>query len=207
VQLHAAHGYLLSSFLSPQTNKRKDQWGGSLENRFRIIGEILKQARRVIGRFPVLIKISAYDFDQPGMRTEDSKKIAMMLEQFGCDGIEVSCGGVQVPGSSTRTAKIPPELNFDEQDWIYNYNVPAAIAIKSVVNIPVIAVGGLRRLDTIEHILGQEKVDFISMCRPFIIEPDIVSKFQASTQKESKCINCGKCLAGVFRRPLKCYHI
>lgn len=92
VQLHLAHGYLLSSFLSPHMNKRKDKWGGNTENRFKIVKEILLRARKLVGNYPIIAKINAYEKSSDGMNIHEAITISQYLEKFGCDAIEVSCG-------------------------------------------------------------------------------------------------------------------
>lgn len=231
VQLHAAHGYLLSEFLSPHVNKRKDQWGGTTENRCRIIIEILERARKQVGDYPILIKISAYDFDKGGMKIDESVKVAQMLENAGCCAIEVSCGGINDSFPSVRSNGFPVKaalafvspfkkmpapvkflasiiMRFTMKSYtpLFNYNVDAAVQIKKNVGIPVIVVGGIHRLTDIQDIIDNKGIDYISMCRPFIIEPTIVKKFQEDKQSESRCINCSYCLMGVMSSPLRCYY-
>ncbi|MGZ6293037.1 MAG: NADH:flavin oxidoreductase [Syntrophales bacterium] len=231
VQLHAAHGYLLSEFLSPHVNKRTDRWGGTTEKRCRIIIDILERAREQVGDYPILIKISAYDLDKGGMRIDESIKIARLLENEGCSAIEVSCGGVndtfpavrsnrfpikaaltfvppfkKMPSSVKFLASIMMNFTMKSHTPLFNYNVDAAVQIKQNVGIPVIVVGGIHRLTDIEDIICNKGIDYVSMCRPFIIEPTIVKKFQADKQSESKCINCSYCLMGVVSAPLRCYY-
>jgi 2,4-dienoyl-CoA reductase-like NADH-dependent reductase (Old Yellow Enzyme family) len=231
VQLHAAHGYLLSEFLSPHVNKRLDKWGGTTENRCRIIIEILERSRKQVGDYPILIKISAYDFDKDGMKIDESIKIAQMLESAGCSAIEVSCGGITDSIPAIRSNKFPIKaalafvspfkkmptpvkyfasiiMSFTMKSYtpLFNYNVDAAVQIKKNVGIPVIVVGGIHRLTDIEDIICNKGIDYISMCRPFIIEPTIVKKFQENKQSESRCINCSYCLMGVSSAPLRCYY-
>jgi len=230
VQLHAAHGYLLAEFLSPYLNGRKDKWGGSTENRFRIINEIFNRARNKVGDYPIIAKISAYDSLKNGMRIEESVKIAKLLEKCGCDAIEVSCGNDDF-FLAVRPDKVPVDaiINFlpkfknasnikkkifsfmikakiklDKN--IENYNVPAAQIIKESVKIPVIVVGGIKKYSAAKDIIENQKADFVSMCRPFIIEPNIVGKWESGKQEESRCINCDYCLMAVPEMPLKCYY-
>ncbi len=106
VQIQASHGYLLSEFLSPRLNRRTDDWGGNTENRFRIIREIISESRKRVGDFPLLVKISAYDTDEGGMRIEESIKIAKLLEEAGCDALEISCGNLN--GFDTIRSEKPP---------------------------------------------------------------------------------------------------
>ena len=230
VQLHAAHGYLLSEFLSPAVNKRTDKWGGSIENRFRIVAEIMAQAREKVGDYPVLVKFSAYDGDKRGMRIEESIKIAELFQKAGVDALEVSCGGITDGFHSMRTTAVPTEAFFNllprnkslpapakmifktalpffikTHAPLHNYNVEAATVIKKHVDIPVIVVGGIRKLADIEDIIKKNGIDYVSMCRPFIIEPNLVNKFKSGEQLESRCIDCGYCLLGVAAQPLRCY--
>jgi len=231
VQLHACHGYLLHQFLSPSLNRRNDRWGGSTGNRFRILSEIIRKARERVGDYPVLAKISAYDGDKNGMRLDEGVKIAELLQKAGYDAIEVSCGGNADSFNAVRVTKPPIAASLILIPWwrkratlqktlfriiapflikrrtpLYNYNVEAAARIKKNVDLPVIAVGGIRRLTDIENIINGNQVDYVSMCRPFIIEPNIVSKFKSGIQNESRCINCGYCLSGVSGAKLRCYY-
>ena len=189
VQLHAAHGYLLSEFLSPHVNKRSDKWGGTTEKRCKIIIEILERARKEVGDYPILIKISAYDFDKGGMRIDESVKVSQMLESAGCSAIEVSCGGVNDTFPSIRSDKFPIEaalafvppfksmprpvkffasimMRFTMKSHapLFNYNVDAALQIKKNVGIPVIVVGGIHGLTDIEDIICNKGIDYVSMC-------------------------------------------
>lgn len=231
VQLHAAHGYLLSGFLSPATNRRTDKWGGSTENRFRIIREIYAKTRKRVGRFPIIVKMNAYDHQPDGMRTMEAATIARMLEEEGCDAIEVSCGMAADGFSTIRVTEIPSPaiLKFSYKykdnpylvkkalplfapmivnrfEPIFNYNVCAAQTIKQNVQIPVIVVGGIRTRADIEHIIGEQMADFVAMSRPFIIEPDIVDRFRNEHQAESECINCGYCLIAVENEVTRCFY-
>jgi len=230
VQLHAAHGYLLSEFLSPFLNKRKDHWGGSVENRFRIVREILRRSREKVGRYPIWVKVSAFDENRNRKELEEMIKGCQLLQGDGCDAIEVSCGYGLKGLDTVRVPKIPVDamlallpdfknyssfkrsffkivapLLIKRYKPIYNYNVKSAERIKKNVNIPVIVVGGIRKLEDIKNIIENSEIDFVSMCRPFIIEPNIVNKFQDNKSVESKCIDCGYCLFGVVSNKLKCY--
>jgi 2,4-dienoyl-CoA reductase-like NADH-dependent reductase (Old Yellow Enzyme family) len=229
VELHAAHGYLLSEFISPVLNRRKDRWGGSTENRMRIVTEILSRARREVGQFPILIKISAHDEFKRGLTEAEAVTIAQVLQAASCDAIEVSCGYGDFM-HTVRVTKVPVDAvlglmppyrdmpSYQKRLFrliapflakvhmpIFNYNVGAAKLIKRNVDIPVIVVGGIRSLQDITAVISEEGIDFVSLCRPFIIEPDIVNRFQQG-QESSRCINCGYCLIGVTANPLWCYY-
>jgi 2,4-dienoyl-CoA reductase-like NADH-dependent reductase (Old Yellow Enzyme family) len=231
VQLHVAHGYLLSQFLSPAMNRRRDRWGGSLENRYRIVGEILSRAGRYAPGYPVLVKLNGHDGRKNGMRVAEAVKIAGMLERDGCTAIEVSCGVMEDGLYSVRGEHAPMDALFAYNPMFRKlprllkalirplgdvisppvkpmaaFNVEAAQAVKRAVSIPVIVVGGITSLRQITDIVENGKADFASMSRPFIIEPGIVNRFREGVQAESRCIACNFCAIAVEARPLQCYY-
>ncbi|WP_320052759.1 NADH:flavin oxidoreductase [uncultured Acetobacteroides sp.] len=230
VQIHMAHGYLLSEFVSPRMNRRTDEWGGSTENRFRIVKTIYEKARKEVGNYPIIVKMNGYETLKNGMTIEEAVKIAKLLEQAGCDGIEVSNGTVKA-GLATMRGSVPWEMmvaqnkrlnkmpkfikrligiaatkTFPQPQPKSLYNLDAASSIKQAVNIPVIVVGGITNLADIEDIINTEKCDAVSMSRPFIMESDLVNKFKAGKQTQSKCIQCNFCIIGSENGPLRCYY-
>jgi 2,4-dienoyl-CoA reductase-like NADH-dependent reductase (Old Yellow Enzyme family) len=230
VQIHMAHGYLLSEFVSPRMNRRTDKWGGSTVNRFRIVKEIFEQSRNVVGDYPMIVKMNGFETLKNGLTIEESVEIARLLEQVGCDGIEVSNGTVKA-GLATMRGQVPWELMVAQNNKLNKmpqfvkgfigtlaektfpqpqpkslYNLDAAIAIREVVNIPVIVVGGITSLDEIENIVNNNECDIVSMSRPFIVEPDLVNKFQTGKQTHAKCIQCNFCIIGSESGPLRCYY-
>ncbi|NLW38991.1 MAG: NADH:flavin oxidoreductase [Peptococcaceae bacterium] len=187
VQLHIAHGYGLSQFISPYTNRRRDRWGGSLENRTRILREIMSRGRRLVGDdFPVLAKLNTTDgFDGPEYLTlEDAVAVARILESCGVDAIEVS-GGMKEAGDVMSRK----DINSQEQEAYFK---DAARAIKATVSIPVILVGGLRSLSVMESLVTSGVADIVSLCRPLIREPDLISRFRKG-QAKSACRSCNAC--------------
>lgn len=229
VQLHLAHGYLLSDFLSSYSNRRKDQWGGSLENRFRVIKEILTRSKERIGDFPIMVKINGFDSQRKGMRIEESIEVGKLLESYGCIAVEVSNGTPEDGMSTIRSIGLPVEptlrynfsfigtpkwtypllrvlikLFFKNPREKYNYNMEAATRISQAIAIPVIGVGGIHSMKDIEDSL--EGVDYISMSRPFIIEPDIVHKLESGSSQNSLCKLCNYCMILGEERTLKCYY-
>ncbi|MBV5328303.1 MAG: NADH:flavin oxidoreductase [Chlorobium sp.] len=231
VQLHMAHGYLLAEFLSGYTNRRKDRWGGSTENKFRIVAEILRRIHNEQGDFPVLAKINGFDQRPGGMRGEEAVDIARLLEASGCSAIEVSSGTIEEGLSIMRGPKLPVEpilaCNFRFKsmpvplkkvlapllplvmpfpDLIRNYNLEVARAIKKAVSIPVIAVGGIHTMEDISAVFGSGAADFVAMSRPFIIEPDIVRKLREGSQTDSRCIACNYCAIMIEEGPLRCWY-
>ena len=200
-----------------------------MENRMRIVTEILSRARSEVGKFPILIKISAHDEFKRGLSEAEAVTIAQMLQAASCDAIDVSCGYGDFM-YTVRMPKVPVDavlglmphyrnMPFYQKGLfrliapfmakvrrpIYNYNVGAAELIKRNVDIPVIVVGGIRSLQDITAIISEKGIDFVSLSRPFIIEPDIVNRFQQG-QERSRCINCGYCLIGVTANPMRCYY-
>jgi 2,4-dienoyl-CoA reductase-like NADH-dependent reductase (Old Yellow Enzyme family) len=230
VQIHLAHGYLLSEFVSPRMNRRTDEWGGSTENRFRIVKEIFEQARKEVGDYPMIVKMNGYETLKNGMTIDESVKIAKLLEQVGCDGIEVSNGTVKA-GLATMRGQVPWEIMVAQNNKLNKmprfvkgiigtvaektfpqpqpkslYNLDAAMLIKNAVNIPVIVVGGISNIEEIEDIIKNDKCDIVSMSRPFIVESDLVNKFKTGKQTQAKCIQCNFCIIGSESGPLRCYY-
>jgi 2,4-dienoyl-CoA reductase-like NADH-dependent reductase (Old Yellow Enzyme family) len=189
VQLHGAHGYLMSQFLSPITNRRQDGWGGTPENRRRFHIEAVRQIRRVVGvDFPVFIKFGVKDDEEGGLQLHDGLAAAQQMVEAGLDAIEVS-GGVGMSPVSKGEA----------------YFRDRAAAVKQAVAVPVIAVAGIRSLETANSIVDRGEADLISMCRPFIREPGLIARWKAAHQDPAKCVSCSRCF--VFPRrglPLQC---
>lgn len=186
VQLHLAHGYLLSSFISPYTNRRKDKWGGSFSKRLRIVIEIIRGIKGLLGKeFPVIVKLNSSDMLAKGLNLDQSIKIAKILEKEGIDGIEVS-GGMAEAGKGS----VWKGLRSEEEE---GYFVRNASKIKSSASVPVFGLGGIRSFSVAEKIIEKGMADLISMSRPFIREPLLVKKFRAGEIKKSECISCNKC--------------
>lgn len=174
VQLHIAHQYLLSEFLDPFYNKRTDNYGGNVENRYRIIHEILEELKKVVNpNFIVTAKINATSKD-PNCTNflDDQIKVCKYLENDGLDAIELSGADY---------------LKFNQPTPYY---LEPALKIKKEVSIPIILVGGFRNTKQIDNAL-EKGIDFVSMCRPFIAEEDFIEKLK--NNQTSKCINCNKC--------------
>ncbi len=186
VQLHAAHGYLLSSFLSPHTNRRADEWGGPVENRARALVEVLRGVKAASGRdFPVIVKLNSTDFLEGGLVLDDAVRVARMLEAEGIDGIEVS-GGMAESGRGSVWAGLRSE---DEE----GYFVENAARIKRAVRVPVFGLGGIRTLAVAERIVREGRADLVSLSRPLIRDPFLVKHFREGLTAKSECISCNKC--------------
>jgi 2,4-dienoyl-CoA reductase-like NADH-dependent reductase (Old Yellow Enzyme family) len=186
VQLHAAHGYLLSSFLSPHTNRRTDEWGGTVESRARVLLEALRGVKAGCGPdFPVIVKLNSSDFLDTGLTAEEAVRIARLLAEAGIDGIEVS-GGMAEAGKGS----IWPGLRSEADE---GYFVGSAARIKEAVRVPVFGLGGIRTLAVAERMVADGRVDLVSMSRPFIRDPDLVKHFREGSVSKSECISCNKC--------------
>jgi 2,4-dienoyl-CoA reductase-like NADH-dependent reductase (Old Yellow Enzyme family) len=186
VQLHAAHGYLLSSFLSPHTNRRSDEWGGPLENRARALLEVLRGVKTSCGRdFPVMVKLNSTDFLDGGLSPDEAVEVSVMLEAGGIDAIEVS-GGMAEAGRGS----VWPGLRGEDEE---GYFVENAARIKKAVRVPVSGLGGIRTLAVAERIVRDGLVDMVSLSRPLIREPLLVKHFREGSVTRSACISCNKC--------------
>jgi len=187
VQIHAAHGYLLSQFLSPAFNQRGDEYGGTVENRVRIILEVLQNIRQVVGRnYPILIKINSEDFLNEGLSVEDFLEAGRILENAGIDAIEVS-GGTALSG---RLVPFRREITFDRDQAYFR---KACRALKKMSNMPVILVGGIRSYFLAERLVDEGVTDYIAMSRPFIREPMLIKRWQSGDLRKATCISCNGC--------------
>lgn len=187
VQLHAAHGYLVSQFLSPLTNRRGDEYGGGIENRARFLLEVFRAVRQAVGRdFPVMVKLNGSDNLDGGLEVDDAVAVARMLDEEGVSAIEVS-GGTPASG---ELAPVRQKIETREQEA---YNLPFSVRIKSAVNCPVMVVGGLRSFELAAGIVRREEADYISLARPLIREPDLPRRWQEGDEARARCISCNGC--------------
>ncbi len=179
VELHCAHGYLLSSFLSPYTNRRTDKYGGSTEKRVNIVREIITQVRKRIGSdFPILVKMNSDDIVEGGIDLDSFPALAKEIAKTGVDAIEVS-------GSNCIRMGLH---NPEEQSYFVKY------AERLDLDIPVILTGGNKSVELIENISHEDKVDFFGFARPLIREPDLPNRWlEGRGGKECTCISCNLC--------------
>ncbi len=194
VQLHGAHGYLMSQVISPLYNSRTDQWGGSAENRRRFHLEVIRKARQAVGTdFPLMIKFGVQDDREGGLSLGEGLETARQMVAEGIDAIEVSAG----VGTAIQVLKEgePERTYFRER----------TAAVKRAVAVPVIMVSGIRSLEMAKSIVDSGDADLISMCRPFIREPDLVARWQRGEAESARCISCSKCMVLVGKgEPLEC---
>lgn len=194
VQLHGAHGYLMSQFLSPLYNRRDDSWGGTIDNRERFHLEVVRRVRLALGAdFPLMIKFGVQDDRERGLTLNDGLQTAQGMEGEGIDAIEVSAG----VGTSSQVIR--------EGEAERPYFRERAAAVKKVVKIPVMVVGGIRSLTTARDIVASRDADMVSMCRPFIREPGLIGRWQNGDEAPARCISCNRCMAILQRgEPLEC---
>ncbi|MFX1497003.1 MAG: NADH:flavin oxidoreductase [Promethearchaeota archaeon] len=228
IEIHAAHGYLINQFLSPYFNHRKDDWGGSDENRFRYLKEIYIQIKVAIpNEIPVFIKLNAHDHTpKEGITPPLAAKYARWLVKLGIDAIEIS-GGTNhyslfdvirgdIP-SDEMVMWIPKNVResakkvFQEMEGKYTleegYNLEAAKTLKPEMGkTPLILVGGFRSLTFMEEVIERNYADFISMCRPFIREPHLIKQIYKGRKDMSSCSSCNRCVAALPNNlPVHCY--
>lgn len=193
VQIHVAHGYLLSRFLTPYYNRRTDEYGGSIENRARAVLETYQRIRAVVGvEFPVMVKINSDDSMDQGMTFEECKYVCKMLEKAGVSAIEIS-GGLP---SSRHNEGIIRDITPETESYFKQY----AAEIAEEIDIPVLLVGGNRDLNKLTDIINQTEIEYISLSRPFIREPDLINRWISGDRTPAKCISCTKC----FGKETKC---
>jgi 2,4-dienoyl-CoA reductase-like NADH-dependent reductase (Old Yellow Enzyme family) len=191
VQIHGAHGYLVTQFLSPRVNRRQDRWGGSLENRMRFAVEIARAIRRQVDDdFPVMVKLGCRDYldEGEGLTIEEGGEVAAALEREGVCFIEVSHGIAERSfRKKTRGKKTAPIAQA--------YMLPDAEVIRQSTSAPLALVGGMRSLSVMEAVVESGTADCISICRPLIREPDLIKRWAGGDTRPADCISCGGCFA------------
>ncbi|NHJ05707.1 MAG: NADH:flavin oxidoreductase [Candidatus Heimdallarchaeota archaeon] len=207
IQIHSAHGYLNSQFLSDNVNKRIDKFGGTLENRTRLLIEIFKAIKKKIGNEPIIaVKLNCDDFAlEGGFKIEDSIKVSNWLFEKGIDFIEISGGG---PMQDSAIRKIRGKSKKESGYFEANFAGHVEKIRNSNPKVPLAIVDGIRSRSTMDNILEVNIADFISMSKPFIIEPNLAYLLKDG-QKESSCIDCRECLSPerFGKRMLSCAQI
>ncbi len=188
VEIHAAHGYLLSQFLSPHYNLRDDNYGGSLENRARLLMEVYGEIRQRVGEsFPILVKINSEDFLENGFTTQEMLQVSLMLETLGMDAIEMSGGtfesGKLIPSRGGTSKSEDREVYYKE----------AALAFKQQIKIPLILVGGFLSYPLAQAAIDSGVADYIALSRPLIREPNLVKRWAQGEVQKATCISCNRC--------------
>ena len=215
VHLHAGHGYLLTQFLSPYSNHREDGWGGSPENRRRLLLEIVRAMRNAVGDdFPLTVKLGMRDFVPGGLTLEEGLETAVALEGLRVDAIEVSAGltsakmesAAQYVGLGRRRALEDMLLHrlfaTPKPEGLF---LEEARRLREAVQCPIILVGGLRTVERMESVVAEGIADFISLARPLIREPDLVRKIERGKRGWVECTSCNICLQHEGFHSLRCW--
>ena len=178
IEVHAAHLYLLSEFLSPHLNHRTDKYGGNDENRARITVEIIEGIRKAVkSNYPILVKLDSLEAFEDGITLEGFLTACKLFEKAGANGIEVS-------GTTWIVQKPTDKPLYLEQ----------ATKLAEEVSIPVILTGGVRNIDQMNQILATTKIQYFGMARPLIREPDLLQRWKNGDTKPAACISCNGCL-------------
>ena len=186
VQVHASHGFLISCFLTPSENEREDTYGDGPDGRRRLLLEVAERVKDEIGHDKVVCcKLGAVDGRDNSLPLDETVETAKKLEALGVHALELS---TTLQGD--HMDPITQGIDAVEKEA---YLLRETVAVKEAVGIPVMQVGGLRTLSLMEQMVAEGKCDMISMCRPFIREPDIVNKFRDGTSTRAACISCNKC--------------
>ncbi len=190
VMIHAGHGWLLNQFLSPHFNHRDDEYGGSFENRLKIVIEVLKEVRKAVGiGFPIELRMSGSELFEGGYTIEDGIKIAKAVEEY-VDLIHVSAGSYQFGFFNTHPPMFAP----------HGVNVHLAAEIKKHVTKPVATIGALNKPEEMEEIISSGKADVVYMARALLADPYLPRKVMANEQDE--IIHCLRCFACMAERPV-----
>jgi 2,4-dienoyl-CoA reductase-like NADH-dependent reductase (Old Yellow Enzyme family)/thioredoxin reductase len=195
IELHMAHGYLICSFLSPFSNRRSDQYGGDIDGRTRFSRDVLNAVRNQVGPdFPIICRLSGDEYVDGGLKIEETKQIAQILEKEGADALHISACNV-VSGYLNQ-----PPYYVEEGVFVH-----LAEAIKSVVNIPVITVGRIRNPVMADQIVRDGKADFVSMGRALIADPHLPKKAEEGRFEEIiPCISCNRCIQTQRKEAIQC---
>jgi 2,4-dienoyl-CoA reductase-like NADH-dependent reductase (Old Yellow Enzyme family) len=219
LELHMAHSYLISAFLAPGLNRRKDDWGGPLENRARLARQVARAVREEVGdRAAVTAKVSVSDGFKGGVRTEDSIELCRLLEADGhLDALQLSGGSSlmnpmylfrgDVPATEFA-ATMPPLVRLGlktpmgkgflkHYDFEEAYFFDKAAQFRAALAMPLMLLGGINRLDTMERAMASG-FDFVAMGRALLREPDLVHTLQEGRQRAGRCIHCNRCMPTIY---------
>lgn len=224
VEIHAGHGYLLSQFLSPWTNHRSDQYGGTLENRLRFPLAVIRRVRQAVGPdYPILIKMNVSDGMQGGLELEEAAEVARQYEKAGASALVASCGFTAKTPLYMMRGKVPTrEMAANQTDWLlrlgmslfgwfmvqrYRFDrlflLREALTLKNSVGIPVIYIGGVLRLEDINYVLYRG-FEFVQVGRATVRDPDFVLKMKSGEMVASDCDQCNRCIASMDAGGLYC---
>ncbi len=195
LQIHAAHGYGLSQFLSPHFNKRTDMYGGVLENRIRPLVRVYEAIRRVVGeKYPVMLKINCEDFVEDGLELQDSVRVIQGLATMGLDAVEIS-GGLLTNRPTTSSTRVGRFDSPTKEVWYRE----AARVVRENTKLPIMLVGGVRSFSVAEGLLSEGVIDLVSMSRPLIREPNLLTRWASGDLRRAECISCNKCFSVLIK--------
>jgi 2,4-dienoyl-CoA reductase-like NADH-dependent reductase (Old Yellow Enzyme family) len=218
VELHFGHHYLISAFLSPRWNKRADDYGGTVENRARLALRIARAVRAEVGSaLAVTAKLNMTDGVRGGLQVADSLQVARLLEaEQALDALELSGGGSQLNqmymfrgdaprrefaatlhGSQRLGFRLAGPVLFRHYPYEETYFLPMARQFRAALSLPLILLGGISTLDSIQRAMG-EGFDFVAMGRALLREPDLVARMRAGTATAGTCTHCNKCIPSIF---------
>ena len=224
VEVQAGHGYLISQFLSPYTNRRKDGWGGSLEGRTRFLRQVMRAVRKAVGgRLAIIVKTNLSDGFPGGLTNAECARVAQILEEEGADGLVLSGGFVNRCPFYMMRGEVPMRELLRRQRSLVNrvglallgrilvtrfpfteaFFLEEARAVRQAVKLPLVLVGGLRSLATFESVLS-EGFDGVAMARPLFMEPDFVRKLERGEAERSRCLPCNECVATMYTGEAVC---
>lgn len=187
VELHGAHGYLLSQFLSPLTNQRDDEWGGDEERRLAFPAAVIRAVRDALGDRPLTYRLSADEFTRGGLTIEDMERIAPRLVEAGADGLHVSTGW----GVGEAFEKVIEPMSTPE-----GWRIPYAARIRKAAGVPVIAVGQIRWPETADEAIANDQADLIALGRPMLADPFWANKAKAGRRDLIRpCTSCNWCIS------------
>ena len=195
VELHAAHGYLLSQFLSPYTNKRNDQYGGGTENRARLLLEIITAIKKKLPRLALGVRVNMNDFVPGGIELQEGLEVAALIEAAGADIINVTCGTYE-----------SGQTNIEPSSYNEGWRIKMAAAVKAKVSIPVLGGGVIRHPEFAENLIKEGKIDFVWVGRGMIADPNWSNKaLNGSFERIRPCLSCNTCIGSSFKGvPLHC---
>ena len=201
VQIHCAHGYLFSQFLSPFYNKRTDGYGGKLENRVRIVAQTYEQVRQEVGAdYPIFVKMNVTDFLDEGISADDALEAGKMYAEMGIDAIEVS-GGTSWGGLVLGDFNKGP-MQFKREEGYYR---ATARRLKAELDVPIVLTGGIRKYETARDFLEDGTADYIGLCRPLIREPGLINRWKSGDTAASGCMSDNGCtLVAASGKDLMC---
>jgi len=201
VQVHAAHGYLLSQFLSPVFNKREDGYGGDIMGRTRFLNETVAAVRDAVGPdYPVLVKMNSQDYAEGGLTVDEALLVARRLENQGVSAVELS-GGL-LTAKKDSPVRVGNFTDPDRQAWYRE----AAARFKRERAIPLILVGGVRSLDVAEELVAGNVCDYVALSRPLIREPGLINRWKSGDRTPSTCLSDNLCFRTAASNGLSCAH-